>query len=170
MHSTNLSRKSANAAATAEQRHITYHKVSQSHLPTPASVRGSGEEEVVGGVWQQRREVWGTPAKQKGLRSPQCARVASLCPPPSARISPPLTLWSHRERSKAWRCRWRCWSSLSLSVVASSAPPGNADEHWKQSLAGLESVGHIQERLQSVAKILIQQETDAPLLLLLCRH
>lgn len=38
-------KKSANAAATAEQRHITYHKVSQSHLPTPAQAwRGSREE------------------------------------------------------------------------------------------------------------------------------
>lgn len=40
-----LQQKSANAAATAEQRHITYHKVSQSHLPTPAGAerkRGGG--------------------------------------------------------------------------------------------------------------------------------
>ena len=46
-----LEEKSANAAATAKQRHITYHKVSQSHLPALAGVerkQRQGREEEVG--------------------------------------------------------------------------------------------------------------------------
>lgn len=64
MHPTNLRRKSANAAATAEQRHITYHKVSQSHLPTPAGAErkqrggsgGGGELTAVGGGGYRRNK------------------------------------------------------------------------------------------------------------------
>lgn len=57
-----LDLESANAAATAEQkRHITYHKVSQSHLPSLAAVerrqggrsegRQTGEEGGPGDCW-----------------------------------------------------------------------------------------------------------------------
>lgn len=86
--------------------------------------RGSREVVVVeGGSWQQ----WGGGGFGGYRRNKKGPRTISLPLPPSTT----LTSWSHRERSRAWRCRWRCWSSASLFVVSSSAPPGNAGEHWR---------------------------------------
>lgn len=83
-----LGEKSANAAATAEPRHITYHKVSQSHLPTLGGVdsklRGGRneeeEEEVVGmgGSNSRGGRFWGGTSRTKVSCAPQCADAVSL--------------------------------------------------------------------------------------------
>ena len=94
--------------------------------------REEEEEEVVvvrrggGTLTAQEEGGLGDTSRTKGL----CV-YAAVCQRGFPRPPPSLTLWSHRERSRAWRCRWRCWSSSSLSVVSSSAPPGNAGEHWE---------------------------------------
>lgn len=102
-----LEEKTANAAATAEERDITYHKVSQSHLPTPAGVERKqrpGRVEAVGGSWPERRGGLGDTSKTNVYRN--------VCQCDFSSLSLTLTLWSRKERSRAWRCRWRCWSSL----------------------------------------------------------
>lgn len=125
------------AACEASRRHIMYHKVSQSTGLPDSSVMRRQEERLVrpercgfGETNQSKKN------KNKGL--PQCQQGSpSGSPPPPQHTHTPLppallTLWSRRERSRAWRCRWRCWSSWWLSVVVSSAPPGSAGEHWEQ--------------------------------------
>ena len=89
---------------------------------------GSGGVGGVGGLTAEGGGgLGGTGKTKKGPRTMKHAGSLSLPLPPSTT----LTSWSHRERSRAWRCRWRCWSSASLFVVSSSAPPGSAGEHWR---------------------------------------
>lgn len=174
-----------------EQRHITYHKVSQSHLPTLAGVEGKqrgggwgGREERRGGLGaggvDSRRGRFGGYQQNKRAAYAAVSQRGFLLPPPSPTLTPAcmglstvLTLWSHRERSRAWRCRWRCWSSSSLSVVASSAPPGNAVEHWEhREFSGVTTTGDaLREKTQSASRNLTKdtKEWMRLSLLLLCR-
>lgn len=148
MHPTNLRRKSANAAATAEQRHITYHKVSQSHLPTPAGAErkqrggsgGGGELTAVGGGGG----LGDTGETKKGrVQFPSLSHLLQR--------SPRDHIGSEAEHEGADEGADLPRRSLSSPLLLLQATLANTGD--TESAAGLQSVGHTKGRPQSVYKI-----------------
>lgn len=153
MHPTNLRRKSANAAATVEQRHITYHKVSQSHLPTPAGAerKQRGGSGGVGGGLTGGEGGLGDTGKTKKGRVQWCAPAHFPSLSHFLQHSPRDHIGSEAEHEGADEgadLPRRSLSSPPLLLQAALANTGDT-----KRAAGLQSVGHTQGKPQSVFKI-----------------